>query len=104
MGGLWSACLSEFSEYPHPETSAWTGHRLSLIANYSDGSDCPTIGPECECCRCIGQALSCSFVNSQTTYETFFFCDVISGGIKLTDRYVYFQVVYSSGASRSAES
>ena len=31
-----------------------TGHRLSLIA---DCSHCPTIGPDCECCRCIGQAL-----------------------------------------------
>ena len=35
--------------YPHPESPAWTGHRLSLIAS-SDGYDCPTIGPDCECC------------------------------------------------------
>jgi len=25
--------MSQFAEYPHPETSAWTGHRLSLIAD-----------------------------------------------------------------------
>ena len=24
---------------------------------FADGSDCPTIGPDGECCRCIGQAL-----------------------------------------------
>jgi len=39
------ARFGEFGEYPHPKTSARTGHRLSLIADYSDGSDCPTIGP-----------------------------------------------------------
>src|SRR6218665_4133940 len=52
-----SSWLSEFGEYPHPETSSWTGHRLSLIA---DGSDCPyypTIGHDSECCQCISQAL-----------------------------------------------
>jgi len=38
-------------------------HRHGLVTDYhwlpdcSDGSDCPTIGPDCECCRCIGQAL-----------------------------------------------
>src|SRR6218665_4014404 len=36
------------------ETSARTGHRLS---SFADGSDCPTIGPDGEYCRCIGQAL-----------------------------------------------
>jgi len=30
---------------------------LSSFADGSDGSDCPTIGPDGECCRCIGQAL-----------------------------------------------
>ena len=30
---------------------------MSSIADCSDGSDCPTIGPDGECCRCIGQAL-----------------------------------------------
>ena len=48
------AWLSEFVEYPNPEISAWTGHQLSSIA---DCSDCPTTGPDCEYCRCIGQAL-----------------------------------------------
>src|SRR6218665_413051 len=38
----------------HHETSARTGHQLS---SFADGSDCPTIGPDGECCRCIGQAL-----------------------------------------------
>ena len=42
---------------PYPETSAWTVDRLSLIADCSDGSNCLTIGPGCECYRCIGQAL-----------------------------------------------
>src|SRR6218665_2740929 len=46
--------LGQFSEYLHPETSAWTGHKLSSIA---DCSDCPIISLNCECCRCIGQAL-----------------------------------------------
>src|SRR6218665_2600020 len=34
-----------------------TGHRLSSFADGSDGTDCPIIGPDGECCRCIGQAL-----------------------------------------------
>jgi len=34
-------------EYRHPETSAWTGRRLSVIV---DCSDCPTIGPDWGCC------------------------------------------------------
>src|SRR6218665_159505 len=38
----------------HRETSAQTGHRLS---SFADGSDCPTIDPDGECCRYIGQAL-----------------------------------------------
>jgi len=46
--------LSEFGEYPHAETLAWTGDRLSSIA---DCSECLTIDRDCECCRCIGQAL-----------------------------------------------
>ena len=33
--------MSQFAEYPHPETSAWTGHRLSLIADCSDGPIVP---------------------------------------------------------------
>jgi len=36
------------------ETLAWTDHRLSLIADSSDGSNCPIIGPDCECCWFIG--------------------------------------------------
>jgi len=27
------------------------------LSSFADGSDCPTIGPDGECCRCIGQAL-----------------------------------------------
>jgi len=27
------------------------------VRSIADSSDCPTIGPDCECCRCIGQAL-----------------------------------------------
>jgi len=45
---------AKFGEYPPPETSAWTSHRLSSIA---DCSDCPIIGPDYECCRLISQAL-----------------------------------------------
>ena len=59
-GALKSSWLGEFSEYPHPETLAWTGHRLSLIA---DCSDCPTIGSDYECCQCISQALKYTVYN-----------------------------------------
>jgi len=31
MGGLQSSWLSEFGGYSHPETSAWTGHRLPNV-------------------------------------------------------------------------
>jgi len=34
------------------------GHWLSLIADCSNGSDCPTISPDCELCGCISQALT----------------------------------------------
>jgi len=27
------------------------------LSSFADGSDGPTIGPDGECCRCIGQAL-----------------------------------------------
>src|SRR6218665_1939617 len=41
----------------HRETSARNGYRLSSFADGSDGADCPNIGTDGECCRCIGQAL-----------------------------------------------
>jgi len=44
---------AEFGEYPYPETR-YISTDWSSIA---DGSDCPIIGPDCEFCRCIGQAL-----------------------------------------------
>jgi len=44
-----------------------TGHRLS---SFADGSDCPTIGPDGECCRSIGQALTHNiYVGVGTTSE-----------------------------------
>src|SRR6218665_1660118 len=51
----WAQGNRIMSSFYHFETSARTGHRLS---SFSDGSDCPTIGPDGECCRCIGQALT----------------------------------------------
>src|SRR6218665_3843161 len=50
----WAQGNRIMSSFYHFETSARTGHRLS---SFADGSDCPTIGPDGECCRCIGQAL-----------------------------------------------
>src|SRR6218665_2410219 len=48
---------TEFGEERHRETSARNGYRLSSFADGSDGADCPNIGTDGECCRCIGQAL-----------------------------------------------
>src|SRR6218665_2063027 len=50
----WAQGNRIMSSFYHFETSARTGHRLS---SFADGSDCPTIGPDGECCRCIVQAL-----------------------------------------------
>src|SRR6218665_66384 len=59
-------------------SSAWvarTGHRLSSFADGSDGSDCPTIGPDGECCRYIGQAL---LLTSLGMSKTSIFFDAIT--------------------------
>jgi len=37
------------------------------LSSFADGSDGPTIGPDGECCRCIGQALK---ISDQQTDET----------------------------------
>src|SRR6218665_2186914 len=66
MVGLLSSCLAEFGKYPHRETSARTGHRLSSIADCSNGSDCPTVSFDRECCRCIGQAVEHTFFKKTT--------------------------------------
>src|SRR6218665_14578 len=71
---------TEFSKYPRPETSAQTGHRLSLIADCSDLTDCKhkqSIGINCQFCRLIGQALITSgsfifFVSHYATCHLFF--------------------------------
>src|SRR6218665_1080549 len=48
---------AEFCEYPYPETLAHTGHRLALISDWNNRTDCPIIGPDYEGYRLIGQAL-----------------------------------------------
>ena len=51
----------------------WVSSSWNIGMAWSSIADCPTIGPDCECCRCIGQALEMQASNNSGVCDSLVF-------------------------------